>query len=736
MKAVNLLISPVAVLFALPATAQPLRIPDNFEGSPFGVNSHTLLGESPQASNAVNKSLDTGLRWHRVDFNWFRVETSPGVSDFSTTDAVVNEAAANGIVLMPVLGTPPAWEQSGGANPETPRDAQKWKNWLTAVVGRYRDRVKYWEIWNEPDGAWDKGNEFVPSVAAPAYEAIKAADPESVVVGPATINCAWLGEFLSAGGADHVDVVSFHAYGKNFDEFKEWVMGPRWAWECWFKDVIDRNNLTKPVWITEFGQQTNRVSEEDQSLYLRQVFDLILGEPWFERGFIYELYDPDEPCDNVFPDRCWALFRKDWSGKRAAGDLKAYVAGHLPRPNPGPDRAAKAGEDVVFDGSASVDPDGSIVSYTWDFDRTDGVKVDAAGASVKTTFARAGEYEVTLIVTDDTDIYIGGTTKITIVGAPARPRAEAAFAVAPITVDGDLADWPAGAPVQLGPADYEPADPPQGAPVAGVDDLSVTARFAWDAANLYVAFSVRDDTHANSNAAADIWRGDSVQLALDVDLDRTAGAYDNDGDYEFGFALANGAPLFERWQAPAGAPPPNAKVAVRRAGAETIYEAAAGIASLPPLAAQENAKIGFSFLVNDDDGAGREGWEQWTPGISRGKDPAAFGELVLVKQSMPLDGGAADADATVSVDAAAPEAGGSDAETGAADGDGTTGDSSMAEDVATQEDAGALPDRAASADVSARPNDDVQHRSDDAGKGSRPETADEANGCSCAVPWD
>lgn len=53
--------------------------------------------------------------------------------------------------------------------------------------------------------------------------------------------------------------------------------------------------------------------------------------------------------------------------------------------------------EVDFDASASTDDDGSIVSYSWDFD--DGAT--ASGVTATHTFSDAGVYEVVLTVTDD-----------------------------------------------------------------------------------------------------------------------------------------------------------------------------------------------------------------------------------------------------------------------------------------------------------------------------------------------
>jgi PKD repeat protein len=59
----------------------------------------------------------------------------------------------------------------------------------------------------------------------------------------------------------------------------------------------------------------------------------------------------------------------------------------------------ETGESVTFDASASADPDGSIRSYEWDL--TGDGDVDATGEEVSRTYESAGEFWVTLEVTDE-----------------------------------------------------------------------------------------------------------------------------------------------------------------------------------------------------------------------------------------------------------------------------------------------------------------------------------------------
>ncbi len=78
-------------------------------------------------------------------------------------------------------------------------------------------------------------------------------------------------------------------------------------------------------------------------------------------------------------------------------------------------RTVKLGETVGLDGSASSDTDGTIASYAWDF----GDGSADTGAKVDHTYAAAGSYVVTLIVTDDKGAMDRDVTLV-VVQAPAN----------------------------------------------------------------------------------------------------------------------------------------------------------------------------------------------------------------------------------------------------------------------------------------------------------------------------
>lgn len=89
------------------------------------------------------------------------------------------------------------------------------------------------------------------------------------------------------------------------------------------------------------------------------------------------------------------------------------------------DRLVCPGEAVVFDGSASIDPDGTIVAHEWEFG--DGSSA-VAGARVEHRFANPGTYPVVLRVKDDSGSSCAVTESRALVRVNAPPS---------LRIDGD-----------------------------------------------------------------------------------------------------------------------------------------------------------------------------------------------------------------------------------------------------------------------------------------------------------
>ena len=81
---------------------------------------------------------------------------------------------------------------------------------------------------------------------------------------------------------------------------------------------------------------------------------------------------------------------------------------------------------VSFSTKTADDPDliyGDVLSYSWDFDISDGVLIDAIGQGVDWTFSKPGNYTVTLTVTDTGSPRLSNRTSIVVqVLAPKEPK--------------------------------------------------------------------------------------------------------------------------------------------------------------------------------------------------------------------------------------------------------------------------------------------------------------------------
>ena len=93
--------------------------------------------------------------------------------------------------------------------------------------------------------------------------------------------------------------------------------------------------------------------------------------------------------------------------------FESIVVSDPPVADPGGPYTGNEGSPLPFDGSASYDPDGSIVSHTWDMD-CDGVYDDTTGATPSWTWSDDDSSCIALEVTDNLGFTDTDTTTVTI----------------------------------------------------------------------------------------------------------------------------------------------------------------------------------------------------------------------------------------------------------------------------------------------------------------------------------
>ncbi len=232
-------------------------------------------GKTPQdALQNVEKQYGVfkgmGLKLAREDLPWRALETNKGQWNWAASDYVMNlyQTEDN---LSVILGTSPAWASSAPSSVSIPAEREKypaqnltdWLGYVDAVVTRYKNKVKNWEIWNEadvdsaffvPEPGKTKEQSYADLLIA-TYREIKKIDPEAKVVvnafgawqiaepgEPALIGNSMLSEIKKRNVGIPFDVMNIHTYsiippGEEVARTHRYLQSLGWG--------------EIPVWVTE-----------------------------------------------------------------------------------------------------------------------------------------------------------------------------------------------------------------------------------------------------------------------------------------------------------------------------------------------------------------------------------------------------------------------------------------------------------------------------------------------------
>ncbi len=159
----------------------------------------------------------------------------------------------------------------------TSEEMKAWEVFVQEAVRNNKDKVYYWEVWNEPDidmFRYGTPEEYL-NLLKTTYAVIKKENSKAKVI--ATLDAVGLdqsvGDFteklLALGGGDYFDIMSFHPYNGN-PYIKEDIFYDRIRKQ---KELVDKYNNRWPLMISEIGQPASQVSEEEQARLAKVVFE-------------------------------------------------------------------------------------------------------------------------------------------------------------------------------------------------------------------------------------------------------------------------------------------------------------------------------------------------------------------------------------------------------------------------------------------------------------------------------
>lgn len=264
---------PISVL-----SSSPLTVAEEFFG----------MSVQKRSNDALAGVTSKTVRSHDIangKGRWKYIEIHAGVFDWADLDSWVNtHYAAGRHMIFTLFGTPTFYsarptEQGvyGSYNlgvQAEPSDMTKWDIFCAAVATRYFGKIKYYEVWNEPNyqnnGITASGSTFFYSgtfaklseLVRRASQAIKSVDPTAKIISPAiqgwtstsgASDTYFTGMMSAATGdgmttmKDWVDIVGVHLYMPSPNRTQD------------LAGMIDRINASKiaagvsslPTWDTE-----------------------------------------------------------------------------------------------------------------------------------------------------------------------------------------------------------------------------------------------------------------------------------------------------------------------------------------------------------------------------------------------------------------------------------------------------------------------------------------------------
>jgi len=264
------------------------------------------------------------------------------------------------------LSNPPNWSRAKGDDVGTyapPDDFQDYADFVSAVVGRYRGQVTYFQLWNEPNiypewGTYTISPEEYTEMLSMGATAARLANPDVVIIAgalaatidlspsaPAPANSLndmlFLQRMYNAGAAPYFDIMAMQGYGL-YSGPADRRMQPRvinFSRPRYIRDVMVTNgDGHKPIWISEMNWNAapedvdpryGRVSLEKQAEYLPLAYERIRNDwPWVGVANAWYLKRATDAWEiNRQPEAYFRLLAPDFTPQPVYESMKAYIKG-------------------------------------------------------------------------------------------------------------------------------------------------------------------------------------------------------------------------------------------------------------------------------------------------------------------------------------------------------------------------------------------------------------------------
>lgn len=201
---------------------------------------------------------------------WARLQPTPGPFNTDAIDrldrfvAIADKRTPRAEVIL-TLGITPPWAVTNcqrlaqydtpespacSTPPRTAAERDAWKAYVRTLATRYNGKVRYFELWNEPDIMFSGSHQDLANLAADTRAVLETVSPGYFkLIAPSTTanGSELLDGFLATGGGQYVDIIGVHSYYSPSEAEKKISADIA---NVYFR-LAHHGQANKPIWNTE-----------------------------------------------------------------------------------------------------------------------------------------------------------------------------------------------------------------------------------------------------------------------------------------------------------------------------------------------------------------------------------------------------------------------------------------------------------------------------------------------------
>jgi polysaccharide biosynthesis protein PslG len=253
----------------------------------FGMAAHLMWQSLAETRVDLDRMKAAGMTYVRFDVSWKNSEPVKGSFRYlDKLDAVIAEVQKRGMTLTMTVIETPGWANGGRDAFTPPKYSGDYGRFVGMLAKRYAARPgMVYEIWNEPNDQhfWTPGPNVVKytQLLKTAWTFIRRADPDATVLAGSILynDIKFLHGIYANGGGSSFNGLAIHPYALGYapgstanSYFSFKLSVPR------FTKEMANHGQAKPIWITEMGWSSDRVSDSTRATYFKQA--VAIAKTW------------------------------------------------------------------------------------------------------------------------------------------------------------------------------------------------------------------------------------------------------------------------------------------------------------------------------------------------------------------------------------------------------------------------------------------------------------------------